>query len=112
MNICLGTDSLATTRKERDRPLELNLFSEMQAFASKSPEVAPEKILRMATVNGAQALGMKGLVGEISAGALADLITIPFDGPAHDIYETILHHQGAVAASMINGHWALPPQTA
>ena len=109
VNICLGTDSLATTRKERNRPLELNLFSEMQAFASKSPNVAPEKILRMATVNGAQALGMKGLVGEIVENALADLIAIPFEGGARDVFETILHHQGAVVASMINGHWAIPP---
>jgi hypothetical protein len=37
------------------------------------------------------------------------LISIPFDGGARDVFETILHHQGAVIASMINGHWAIPP---
>jgi len=109
VNICLGTDSLATTRKERDHPLELNLFSEMQAFASKFPDVAPEQILRMATVNGAHALGMKGLTGELSEGALADVIAIPCDGAGRDVYEAILHHQGDVVASMINGHWAMAP---
>ena len=109
VNICLGTDSLVTTRKERNHPFELNLFAEMQAFASKSPDVAPEKILRMATVNGARALGMQGLIGEISENGLADLIAIPFGGASPDAYEVILHHHGAVVASMISGHWAIPP---
>lgn len=109
VNICLGTDSLATTRKERNQTLELNLFSEMQAFAAKSPDVAAEKILRMATVNGAQALGMKGLIGEISEGSLADLIAIPFGGAEGDVHDAILHHPGRVLASLINGSWAISP---
>ena len=52
---------------------------------------------------------MKGLAGEIVENALADMIVIPFDGAARDVYEAILHHHGPVVASMINGHWAIPP---
>ena len=111
VNLCLGTDSLATTRKERDQPLELNLFAEMQLLAAKSPELAPEKILRMATVNGAQALGRKGELGELSPNALADVIAIPFAGPEREVFEAIVHHTGGVAASMIGGAWAVPPVT-
>ena len=110
VNLCLGTDSLATTRKERDQQLELNLFAEMQMLAAKSPELAPEKILRMATVNGAQALGRKRELGELSPNALADVIAIPFAGPEQEVFEAIVHHTGEVAASMIGGAWAVPPR--
>ncbi len=109
VNVCLGTDSLATVRKQLDEPLALNLFAEMQMLATKSPDLAPEKILRMATVNGAQALGRKGEIGELSDGALADLIAIPFSGMEREVFETIVHHPGRVAASMIGGAWVLPP---
>jgi len=109
VNLCLGTDSLATVRKEREQPLELNLFAEMQTLAAKSPELAPETILRMATVNGAQALGRKGDLGELSPNALADLITIPFSRPEPEAFEAIVYHKGEVASSMIGGAWVVRP---
>jgi cytosine/adenosine deaminase-related metal-dependent hydrolase len=110
VNLCLGTDSLATTRKESsNQPLELNLFAEMQMLAAKSPELAAEKILRMATVNGAHALGRKGELGELSPNALADLIAIPFAGLEREVFEAIVCHAGEVKVSMIGGAWALPP---
>jgi cytosine/adenosine deaminase-related metal-dependent hydrolase len=112
VNLCLGTDSLATTRKESgNQPLELNLFAEMQMLAAKSPDLAPEKILRMATANGAQALGRKGELGELSLNALADIIAIPFAGPEREVFEAIVNHTGEVTTSMIGGAWALPPMT-
>jgi cytosine/adenosine deaminase-related metal-dependent hydrolase len=110
VNLCLGTDSLATIRKTGNQPLELNLFTEMQRFASRSPDVAPEKILRMATLNGAQALGREGELGELSANALADVIAVPFTGSAAEVFEAIVHHHGAVSASMIDGSWTLAPK--
>jgi len=110
VNLCLGTDSLATTRKgSGDQPFELSLFAEMQLLAARSPEVAPERILRMATVNGAQALGRKGELGELSPSALADLIAVPFTGPEREVFAAIVHHTDEVAASMIGGAWALLP---
>ena len=63
----------------------------------------------MATVNGAQALGRKGELGELSPNALADIIAIPFAGPEREVFEAIVHHTGGVAASMIGGVWAVPP---
>jgi cytosine/adenosine deaminase-related metal-dependent hydrolase len=110
VNLCLGTDSLATVRKDRHQMLELNLFTEMQALADKASDLEPEKILRMATVNGAQALGRKGLIGELAENALADLIVVPFNGRTIDAFEAIVRHQGDVAASMIGGAWALAPR--
>lgn len=112
VNLCLGTDSLVTTRKESgNQPLELNLFAEMQLLAAKSSGLAPEKILRMATVNGAQALGRRGGLGELSPNAFADLIAIPFTGPERELFGAIVHHTGGVSASMIGGAWAVPPSS-
>jgi cytosine/adenosine deaminase-related metal-dependent hydrolase len=109
VNLCLGTDSLATVYKRPRQTVELNMFAEMQAFATQFPRVAPEKILRMATVNGARALGMEGEAGELSENALADLIAIPFNGKIAEAHEAAVHHQGNIMASVIDGEWAVEP---
>ena len=66
VNVCLGTDSLASVIAKRPLDQELNLFTEMQAFAASNPGVTPSGILRLATCNGARALGLQGSVGEIA----------------------------------------------
>jgi len=111
VNVCLGTDSLATVFKTRKETVELNMIEEMRAFAAAQPQFSPATILQMATANGARALGMTGQVGEISEGAFADLIAIPFSGRLTEGYEAALHHCGDVAASMIDGQWAIAPNT-
>lgn len=110
VNICLGSDSLATVYKTRRQTVKLSMFDEMRAFASAHPKVSPEKILKMATVNGARALGMAGDAGEISKNSLADLISIPFDGKVKDANEAAVNHEGEVAASLIDGEWAIAPR--
>jgi cytosine/adenosine deaminase-related metal-dependent hydrolase len=110
VNICLGTDSLATTRKIGKQKPELNMFEEMRLLASSDKTISPQEILQMATVNGARALGLAGQVGELYKNASADLITIPFGGKSSETCETVLSHTGNVSASMINGRWAMPPR--
>jgi cytosine/adenosine deaminase-related metal-dependent hydrolase len=109
VNISLGTDSLATTRKIGKQKLELNMFEEMRLLAANDKTISPIEILRMATVNGARALGLAAQVGELSENAFADLITIPFDGKITNAYDAVLDHSGAVGASMIDGRWTIPP---
>ena len=109
VNLCLGTDSLATTRLDGKQKPELDLFAEMRALADKDQSASPETILRMATVNGAHALGLTGKAGELSAGALADLIAIPIHRKSSNIQESVLEHTGNVTASLIEGRWAIPP---
>ena len=110
VNLCLGTDSLATTRKTGRQLPELNLFAEMQMLAEKDKSLSPVEILKMATINGARALGLAGKIGELTAGALADVIALPFDGPATKAYAAVLQHAGNVAASIIDGRWTIPLQ--
>lgn len=109
VNLCLGTDSLATTRQKNGRPAELNLFDEMRAFAAKNPHVAPENLLRMVTTNAATALGLSGTIGELSPGARADVIAVPFSGGARDVLDQVVHHTGPVGAMLIDGRWVTPP---
>jgi cytosine/adenosine deaminase-related metal-dependent hydrolase len=109
VNLCLGTDSLATTRMTGKQKPELNLFAEMRALADCDQKISAQEILQMATVNGARALGLTKKIGELTAGANADLIAIPFSGRPGKIYETVLAHCGNVTASMIEGRWAIPP---
>ena len=107
VNLCLGTDSLATTKKPRGRALELNLFTEMRALAAVEPGLDPEMILRMATINGARALGLAGQIGEVSTGALADLIAVPQAGRSDEVAGAMVHFDGCVTGVMIDGQWAL-----
>ena len=111
VNICLGTDSLATVRKTRKQNPELSMFDEMRELAASDPKLPPAEILRMATVNGARALGRAGQIGELSKNALADLIAIPAGAKISDACEAVLAHDGPVGASMIDGNWVVPPQS-
>ena len=108
--VSLGTDSLASIEGRGSKPPKLNMFSEMRAFARKNPGTPAGTILRLATLNGAQALGLAGRLGEISPGAFADLITIPCREKLADVLEAALHHRGEVTASMVNGAWAIVPK--
>ncbi len=109
VNLCLGTDSLATVRPAGKEKLELNLFDEMRALADREPELSPLDILRLATVNGARALGRSGQIGELAENAMADLIAIPARATVGDAGQAALAHTGAVMAGMIDGQWVIPP---
>jgi cytosine/adenosine deaminase-related metal-dependent hydrolase len=109
VNLCLGTDSLATVRKTGKQKLSLDMFEEMRTLAGKDPALRPVDILRMATLNGARALGLTGKIGQLAPRAFADLIAIPFDGKPGRAYDAILAHTGPVTVSMIDGRWVIPP---
>lgn len=111
VNICLGTDSLATVFKKRSETVRLSMFDEMAAFAAAHPDVEARSVVTMATINGAKALGLAGKAGEISPRTFADLIAIPYDGKIKNAWDAIVHHQGEVTATMIAGEWAIGPRT-
>jgi cytosine/adenosine deaminase-related metal-dependent hydrolase len=109
VNVCLGTDSLASVVTRRGQRVELSMFEEMRGLKEANKWLSPNEILRMATVNGARSLGQAGFIGELKAGAAADLIALPFDGTLEEVHAAILDHRGEVTASMIDGQWAADP---
>ncbi len=111
VNICLGTDSLASVLKSKKQAMELNLFDEMRELANRRPSLPPQTILRMATINGANALGLRREVGELSPNAFADLIAIACKGNAAESFEHVVHHSGSLSASMIDGQWIIAPES-
>jgi aminodeoxyfutalosine deaminase len=94
--ISLGTDSLASNRT-------LNLFDEMQTLARACPGLRPAEILDMVTLNPARAIGRAGKLGEITPGAAADLIAIPYDGPAEGAVDAVVANRSRVDWMLVNG---------
>ena len=81
INVCLGTDGPGSNNS-------LNLFQEMNAAGlcykganRKAKCIDAGDVLKMATVNGAKAIGKEGELGEIKEGALADLILVNLKEP-------------------------------
>jgi cytosine/adenosine deaminase-related metal-dependent hydrolase len=111
VNVCLGTDSLASTRAKKGQPITLSMFDEMRAFRSRDDGAQAETILARATVNSARALGLQGQAGELCADGWADLIAIPGTPSPAAVNDAIINHVGPVQASMIAGRWIIPPPT-
>lgn len=81
VNVAIGTDG-AASNNDLDMWEELRTASLLQKVATKDPCVLPAyQVLRMATVNGARAIGMEGKLGIIADGALADVIMIDINKP-------------------------------
>lgn len=99
VNVCLGTDSLASC----PGPDGLNLFAEMQELARIFPRMEPIRILNMVTVDAAQALRQPDRLGRIAPGAFADLIAVAAAGQVADVSETVMFNEHAVVFSMVNG---------
>ena len=94
VNVCLGTDSLAST-------LTLSMFDEMRILARQEPQLDPSEILKMATLNGAMALGIEA--GKIAPGALADLIALPHADNAREVHAAVIENREPVAWMMLDG---------
>jgi len=95
-NLCLGTDSLASNA-------DLSLFAEMREVRRTLPSLPAVEILRMATANGAAALGQGEMLGRLRVGYLADMIGIPSEAAAEDVFEEIIDFTGPVPWRMVNG---------
>lgn len=103
VNLCLGTDSLASTRTRPGAPATLSMFDEMQELAAHDDTLTPAEILARATVHGARALGLEGSIGTLHPGGLADFCALPARAADADLHEAILHHHGPVLATWIGG---------
>jgi 5-methylthioadenosine/S-adenosylhomocysteine deaminase len=87
--VALGTDSLASSP-------DLDLFAEIVALRRIYPSLKPAAILRMATVNGARALGLADRLGTIEAGKLAQLLVVPLADDEDDPLEAVCSNPSEV----------------
>ncbi len=86
VNVCLGTDGASSNNKQ-DMFREMYLGTLIQKGYSLNPlEVTARDMLRMATINGAIALGMENEIGSIEVGKKADFILVDFDNAHHTPY--------------------------
>jgi len=81
VNVALGTDGAASNNR-------LDLWSELGLAALFGKHVAADATavpaadaLRMATINGARALGLDQEIGSIEAGKAADIVCVAFSAP-------------------------------
>jgi aminodeoxyfutalosine deaminase len=96
VRIALGTDS-------RSSSPDLSLLAEMRQVAADHSKIGPEKILRMATIEGARALGCDSTTGTLVAGRPADLIVVGLPAGQRDPYSWLFDASTPVLASVCRG---------
>lgn len=96
VNLCVGTDSLASTDS-------LSLLAELRRLAKAEPSLDGDELLRTVTRNPARALRRETQLGKIAPGALADLIAVPVPGNVRDVHEEIVHFEKPIPWVMIDG---------
>jgi cytosine/adenosine deaminase-related metal-dependent hydrolase len=103
VRVALGTDSLASNP-------DLSLLAEAQFVHASHPDVSPHAILRMATLEGAGALGWAEECGSLTPGKAADLAVIrPGPTSRGDPAERVLGPGAKIAGVMIAGKWRRDP---
>ena len=76
LNISLGTDSSASNNR-LDIMEEMRLAALLIKGSTKSPEsFSANEAIKMATINGAKALGLESIIGSIEKNKKADLVAI------------------------------------
>jgi cytosine/adenosine deaminase-related metal-dependent hydrolase len=95
-NICVGTDSLASTDS-------LSLFSELRRLQATEPSLTSHELLVTVTEAPARALKMQGKLGCLAPGAFADLIALPCNLPAAEAAGHCVSHTGPVSWMMVDG---------
>jgi 5-methylthioadenosine/S-adenosylhomocysteine deaminase len=108
-NICLGTDSQGSGNN-------LNMFYHMsvvdllqKGMKEDSTVLSSYDVLKMATINGAKALGMSDTIGSIDIGKKADIIMLDLENsktaPHIELITNIVHNAyDSVCMTMIDGN--------
>lgn len=90
--VSLGTDGVASNNN-LDLFQEMKTASLLQKVRTLDPTVLPaNKMLEMATINGATALGMEEEIGTIEVGKKADLILVDMKKPHLSPYRNPISH--------------------
>jgi aminodeoxyfutalosine deaminase len=83
INVCVGTDSLASSPS-------LNLVDDLRLLHAQRPDVEVRAIWALATTHGAKALGFEKQLGSLTPGKLADFVAFETttDDPLTEILKT------------------------
>ena len=110
INVALGTDGQGSTNT-LDMFLEIKLAAYMQkGMYNSATAITAEDVLKMATIKGAEVLGIDSEVGSLEVGKRADIIIIntnkPHLCPIHNIYSTLAYSVSGddVETSIIDGN--------
>ena len=106
VNVALGTDSNASNN-------DLDMVGEMHTaallakmVAHDASAVSAQQALRMATINGAKALGLHDKIGSLEIGKQADMIAIDFSVlEAKPLYDPISHLVYCTNRQQITHNW-------
>jgi cytosine/adenosine deaminase-related metal-dependent hydrolase len=98
VRVALGTDSLASNP-------DLDLLAEARFVRQHFSDVPAATILRMATLDGAAALGWADETGSLEPGKSADLVAVPIPDRAGGPCELVLDTDEPVRAVMFRGVW-------
>jgi cytosine/adenosine deaminase-related metal-dependent hydrolase len=85
--VALGTDS-------RSSNPDLSLWEEMRHVVVHHSTVSPEEVLKLATLKGAQALGIDDRFGSLAPGKRAALVQVPLKDAASEPYESLFSAEG------------------
>jgi cytosine/adenosine deaminase-related metal-dependent hydrolase len=97
VNVALGTDSRASNP-------DLDVLAELRFVAAAYPQIPAETILRLATINGAVALGRESNVGTLTPGKDANLTILSApQGRRDDPYRAILDSTAQVRSTIVQG---------
>lgn len=83
VRVAVGTDSRASNP-------DLSVLSELRHIARQHPSIAPEEILKMGTLYGAQALGIEHELGSLASGKWAVFAVVPIPEVEGEPYEVLL----------------------
>jgi cytosine/adenosine deaminase-related metal-dependent hydrolase len=101
VSLALGTDSRASNP-------DLNLWSEVLFLRGSCRDVSSEMLLRLATQDGARALGLE-FTGSLAMERTADLAVVSLEGCREtEPHDLLLHPAGRVVATMRDGRWIHP----
>lgn len=99
VRVALGTDSLASNP-------DLDILAEARFLRRHYSEVAPATLLRMLTLNGAEALGFDAIAGSLTPGKSADLVVLPLPKDERtEPHDLILDSVLPVERVMFRGEW-------
>lgn len=95
VKVSLGADG-APCNNNLDAFVEMRLAALIQKPIHGPRAMPAERVLRLATIDGARALHLDDKIGSIEAGKFADLVVIDLDsdpgcGPAGDVYSRVVY---------------------